>query len=142
MYHIMPILVCVLLSKNKFCISARSQVGMRPDLLCVQNQFPPVLDPTVLQQQTNGEVEESSEQPTEPPCQFPQVLDNPDNASSNKLSYPNTSNPGLVFVQFQHSVLFSDVLAKSFVKFQHLGLLQEVRSLQKTKQEVCVQKGK
>lgn len=142
MYHIMPILVCVLLSEYKFCTSARSQVGMRPDLLCVQNQFPPVLDPTVLQQQTNGEVEESSELPTEPPCQFPQVLDNPDNASSNKLSYPNTSNPGLVFVQFQHSVLFSDVLAKSFVKFQHLGLLQEVRSLQKTKQEVCVQKGK
>lgn len=115
MYHIIPILVCVLLSKNKFCISARSQVGMRPDLLCVQNQFPPVLDPTVLQQQTNGEVEESSEQPTEPPCQFPQVLDNPDNASSNKLSYPN--KPGLVFVKFQHSVLFPDVLAEGLVKF-------------------------
>lgn len=83
--------------------TARSQVGMRPDLLCVQNQFPPVLDPTVLQQQTNGEVEESSELPTEPPCQFPQVLDNPDNnaaslvndildGSFNRTSEPNSLN--------------------------------------------------
>lgn len=81
----------------------RSQVGMRPDLLCVQNQFPPVLDPTVPQQQTNGEVDEGSEQPADTPCQFPQVLDNPDNnaaslvndildGSFNRTSEPNSLN--------------------------------------------------
>ncbi|XP_022304625.2 uncharacterized protein LOC111111773 [Crassostrea virginica] len=61
--------------------AGRSQVGMRPDLLCVQNQFPPVLDPTVPQQQSNGEVE-GSQQPLSPPSGFLAALDIQDNSAA------------------------------------------------------------
>ncbi|XP_062601617.1 coiled-coil domain-containing protein 91-like [Saccostrea cucullata] len=82
--------------------ASRSQVGMRPDLLCVQNQFPPVLDPTVPTQLSNGDVT-NNQGPTTPPQELPPALDSPNNnaaslvndildGSFNRATEPNSQN--------------------------------------------------